>query len=323
MPTPEDIAAKLRKRLGPEAVSTAASGSGYTGNVVSTGALGLDDALGIGGLPMGRVVEVYGPEASGKTTLTLHVIANAQAAGYACGFVDAEHALDMSYAEALGVDPTTLLLSQPDTGEAGLNMVDAMIDEGVRAIVVDSVSALTPKAELEGQVGDRHVGLQARMMGQALRKITGKARRHDVLIVFINQLRMKIGVSFGSPETTSGGRALKFFASVRIDVRNIGKIKKSGQLYGHRCRLKTSKNKLAPPFRQVEVDLVWGRGFEMAGQLLDAGLDLGIVDKKGSWLMFAGSNLGHGRASAIELISTDNLTRMALKEAIKVARNGG
>ena len=315
----EAAAEELRKRLGSEAVSTTASAPAFAGSVVSTGSLGLDAALGVGGLPMGRVVEVYGPESSGKTTLTLHVLANAQAEGMLCGFVDAEHAIDLSYASRLGVDPSKLLLAQPDTGEAGLNTVKEMLDVGVRVIVVDSVSALTPKAEIEGDIGDSHVGLQARMMGQALRMIAGATRRRDALVIFINQLRHKIGIRFGSPDTTSGGNALKFFASVRIDVRNIGKIKRGGELHGHRCRLRVVKNKVAPPFQEVEVDLVWGEGYQLAGQLVDIGAELGVLSKRGAHYAWGDVKIAHGRQATIDALTDDKKLRAKLTKAIRKA----
>lgn len=316
-------AAALQKRLGPEAVSTTASAPSFQGTVIPTGSIGLDAALGIGGFPLGRIVEVYGPESGGKTTLTLHTLANAQKMGLLCGFVDAEHALDLSYAKTLGISTEDLLLSQPGTGEEGLNVVKEMVAVGVKVIVVDSVSALTPKAEIEGDVGDTHVGLQARMMGQALRMLTGKAKKAGATVIFINQLRQKIGVMFGSNETTSGGQALKFYASVRVDVRNVGKIKQSGQLYGHRCRLKVVKNKLAPPFKQVETDMIWGRGLAMEAQLLDIGAELELIEKSGNWFSFNGQKLGNGRPNAIDALTEKPKVRAAIEKAIRKAIAAG
>lgn len=317
----ERVAAELRQVLGAEAVATAATPIQFSGDVVSTGSLGLDEALGVGGFPMGRVVEVYGPESSGKTTLALHTLANAQRAGHLCGFIDAEHALDMTYAETLGVDPQTLLLSQPDTGEQGLNAVKAMLAAGVRVIVVDSVAALTPKKEIEGDVGDTHVGLQARMMGQALRMIAGATKKSGSLVMFINQLRMKIGVMFGSPETTTGGHALKFYSSVRVDVRNKGKIKLDGTLYGQRCRLRVVKNKVAPPFQEVELDLIWGRGFDMAAQILDIGTELGVIAKSGSHYSFGGEKIANGRAKAVEVLRAQPELLQTLEEVVREEMN--
>jgi recombination protein RecA len=298
---------RLQKRYGPESVMFGkGAGTAHVDvEVVSTGSLGLDMALGVGGFPFGRIVEVYGPEASGKTTLCLHVIAQAQELGATCAVVDAEHALDLNYAENLGVDPAKLLLSQPDSGEHALELVDGMIEEGVRVIVIDSVAALTPQAELDGEMGDSHVGLQARLMGQALRKIRGKARRAGALVIFVNQLRMKIGVMFGSPETTTGGRALRFYASVRIDLRKIATLKKGDEKYGNRTRLKVVKNKLAPPFQEVELDCIWGLGFDISAQLVDIGTELGVLEKSGNWFSFDGERIGNGRPNAIDAIRAD------------------
>jgi len=267
--------------------------------VVSTGSLGLDIALGTGGLPRGRIVEVYGPESSGKTTLALHVLAEAQRAGGVCAFIDAEHALDIGYARKLGVRTEDLLLSQPDCGEQALEITDMLVrSEAVDVIVVDSVAALVPRAELEGEMGDAHVGLQARLMSQALRKLTGATARGRCLVVFINQLRMKIGVMFGNPETTTGGNALKFYASVRLDVRRIGALKDGEQVVGNRTRVKVVKNKLAAPFRETEFDVAYGQGISRAGEVIDLGVDAGVLEKSGAWIGYAGERLGNGREAA-------------------------
>ncbi len=266
---------------------------------VPTGCLGLDIALGVGGLPRGRIVEIYGPESSGKTTLALHAVAEAQKLGGVCAFIDAEHALDVGYARKIGVRTDDLLVSQPDYGEQALEICDMLVRSGaVDIVVVDSVAALTPKAELEGEMGDSHVGLQARLMSQALRKLTGSISRSRTIVVFINQLRMKIGVMFGSPETTTGGNALKFYASMRLDIRRIGAIKTPEQVVGNRTRVKVVKNKLAPPFREVEFDITYGEGISREGMLLDMGVDQKVVDKSGAWLSYRGERVGQGRENA-------------------------
>ncbi len=266
---------------------------------VPTGSLGLDIALGIGGLPRGRIVEIYGPESSGKTTLALHVIAEAQKAGGICGFVDAEHALDASYARKLGVNLDDLLISQPDTGEQGLEITDTLVRSGaIDVLVIDSVAALTPRAEIEGEMGDQLPGLQARLMSQALRKLTASISRSQTMVIFINQIRMKIGVMFGSPETTTGGNALKFYASVRLDIRRIGSIKEREEVVGNQTRVKVVKNKLAPPFKQVEFDIMYGEGVSKTGELVDLGVKAGIVEKSGAWFSYDSQRLGQGRENA-------------------------
>lgn len=265
-------------------------------DVISTGCLGLDVALGIGGLPRGRVCEIYGPEASGKTTMTLQVIAECQKAGGTAAFVDAEHALDPVYARKLGVDVDDLLISQPDTGDQALEIVDMLVrSSAVDIVVVDSVAALTPKAEIEGDMGDTHVGLHARLMSQALRKLTGNIKRTNTLVIFINQIRMKIGVMFGSPETTTGGNALKFYSSVRLDIRRIGAIKRGDEIVGNETRVKVVKNKMAPPFKQTEFEILYGEGTSREGELLDLGVQNGLVDKAGAWYSYNGDRIGQGR----------------------------
>ena len=263
---------------------------------ISTGSLGLDIALGIGGLPRGRIVEVYGPESSGKTTLTLQVIAEAQKAGGTCAFIDAEHALDPIYADNLGVDVENLLVSQPDTGEQALEICDMVVRSGaVDVVVVDSVAALTPKAEIEGDMGDSHMGLQARLMSQALRKMTANIKNSNTLVVFINQIRMKIGVMFGSPETTTGGNALKFYSSVRLDIRRIGSIKEGDEVVGNETRVKVVKNKVAPPFRQTEFQIMYGQGIHHLGEVIDLGVRLNLIDKSGAWYAYKGEKIGQGK----------------------------
>ncbi len=264
--------------------------------VISTGSLGLDLALGVGGVPKGRVVEIYGPESSGKTTMTLHIVAEAQKAGGTCAFVDAEHALDPVYAEKLGVDTEELLVSQPDTGEQALEITDMLVRSGaVDVVVVDSVAALTPKAEIEGDMGDSHVGLQARLMSQALRKLTGNIKRSNCIVIFINQIRMKIGVMFGSPETTTGGNALKFYASVRLDIRRTGAIKKGDEVVGNETRVKVVKNKVAPPFRQANFEILYGEGISREGEIIEFGVAQGLIEKSGAWYSYNGDRIGQGR----------------------------
>ncbi|MDA0959146.1 MAG: recombinase RecA, partial [Proteobacteria bacterium] len=271
---------------------------------ISTGSLGLDIALGIGGLPRGRIVEIYGPESSGKTTLTLQVIAEAQKIGGTCAFIDAEHALDPIYAQNLGVDIENLLVSQPDTGEQALEICDMVVRSGaVDVVIVDSVAALTPKAEIEGDMGDHHVGLQARLMSQALRKMAGNIKNSNTLVIFINQIRMKIGVMFGSPETTTGGNALKFYSSVRLDIRRIGSIKDGDEVVGNETRVKVIKNKVAPPFKQTEFQIMYGKGIYRLGEVIDLGVQLGLVDKAGAWYSYKGDKIGQGKKNACDFLS--------------------
>jgi recombination protein RecA len=284
-----------------------------------TGCIGLDIALGIGGLPKGRVVEVYGPESSGKTTLTLHCIAEAQKNGGVAAFIDAEHALDVGYARKLGVNTDELLISQPDTGEQALEIADMLVrSNAVDMLVVDSVAALTPRAEIEGEMGDSHVGLQARLMSQALRKLTGSIHKSNTIVIFINQIRMKIGVMFGSPETTTGGRALKFYSSVRLDIRRIGSIKEKGNIIGNRTRVKVVKNKVAPPFREVEFDILYGEGISREGGLVDLGVEVGIVKKSGAWYSYGESRLGQGRESAKVYLKDNREAALEIEERIRV-----
>ncbi len=291
-------------------------------DVVSTGSLGLDIALGIGGLPRGRVIEVYGPESSGKTTLALHAVAEVQKKGGIAAYVDAEHALDPVYAKKLGVDIDELLISQPDTGEQALEITDTLVRSGgVDIVVVDSVAALTPKAELEGEMGDQLPGLQARLMSQALRKLTGSIARSNTIVLFINQIRMKIGVMFGSPETTTGGNALKFYASVRLDIRRIGSIKDRDEIVGNQTRVKVVKNKVAPPFKQVEFDIMYGKGISKTGELLDLGVKAGVVEKSGSWFSFDNMRIGQGREAARNFLEQN--ADVAGKIETKIRENMG
>ncbi len=283
---------RMGARAGDEQVETVPSGS-----------LGLDLALGIGGLPRGRVIEIYGPESSGKTTLALHAIAEAQRRGGTCAFIDAEHALDPVYARKLGVDVDNLLISQPDTGEQGLEIADTLVRSGaVDVLVIDSVAALVPRAELEGEMGDSHVGLHARLMSQALRKITGSVSRSNTMMIFLNQIRLKIGVMFGNPETTTGGNALKFYASIRMEIRRIGAIKDREEVIGNQTRVKVVKNKLAPPFRQVEFDIMYGEGISKVGELIDLGVKVGIIEKSGAWFSYDNQRIGQGRENAKQFL---------------------
>jgi recombination protein RecA len=286
----------------------------------STGSLGLDIALGIGGLPKGRIIEVYGPESSGKTTLALHSIAEEQRKGGICAFVDAEHALDPLYARKLGVNLDELLISQPDTGEQALEIVDTLVRSGaVSVIVVDSVAALTPKAELEGDMGDSNVGVHARLMSQAMRKLTGSISRTNCMVIFINQIRMKIGVMFGSPETTTGGNALKFYASVRLDIRRIGAIKDRDEVVGNTTRVKVVKNKVAPPFKQVEFDIMYGEGISKTGELLDIGVKAGVVEKSGAWYSYGDERIGQGRENAKAFLKANPTIAHQIEDKIRAA----
>ncbi|MEX0976821.1 MAG: recombinase RecA [Woeseia sp.] len=286
--------------------------------VVSTGSIGLDVALGIGGLPRGRVVEIYGPESSGKTTLTLQVIAEAQKLGGTAAFVDAEHALDPNYAEKLGVNVDDLLVSQPDTGEQALEITDMLVRSGaIDVIVIDSVAALTPKAEIEGEMGDSHMGLQARLMSQALRKLTGNIKRSNAMVIFINQIRMKIGVMFGSPETTTGGNALKFYASVRLDIRRIGAIKKGDEVIGNQTRVKVVKNKVSPPFKQAEFEILYGGGISREGEIIDHGVEQGIIDKAGSWYSYKNDRIGQGKENARDYLQANPEIRAEIERQIR------
>ena len=290
---------------------------------ISTGSLGLDIALGIGGVPRGRVVEIYGPESSGKTTLALHVIAEAQKAGGVAAFVDAEHALDPIYAKKLGVDTDNLIVSQPDTGEQALEITDTLVrSNAIDVLVVDSVAALVPRAEIEGEMGDSHVGLQARLMSQALRKLTGSISRSKCVVIFINQVRMKIGVMYGNPETTTGGNALKFYASVRLDIRRIGAVKDRDEVVGNQTRVKVVKNKVAPPFRQVEFDIMYGAGISKTGEILDLGVKAGLVDKSGSWFSYDSTRIGQGRENAKKFLLENPEIANRIEAAIRANATG-
>jgi recombination protein RecA len=296
--------AQIEKQFGKGTIMRLGEGEAIQDiQVVSTGSLGLDVALGVGGLPRGRVVEIYGPESSGKTTLTLQVVAEMQKQGGTCAFIDAEHALDTSYAQKLGVNLNDVLISQPDTGEQALEIVDSLVRSGaVDLIVIDSVAALVPKAEIEGEMGDALPGLQARLMSQALRKLTATIKKTNCMVIFINQIRMKIGVMFGSPETTTGGNALKFYASVRLDIRRIGTIKKGDEAIGNETKVKVVKNKLAPPFKQVEFDIMYGEGVSKTGELIDLGVKAGVVEKSGAWFSYNSQRLGQGRENAKQFL---------------------
>ena len=298
---------QIEKQFGKGSVMRMGDGSGIRDiESISTGSIGLDVALGIGGLPKGRVVEIYGPESSGKTTLTLQVIAEAQKLGGTAAFVDAEHALDPGYAGKLGVNVDELLVSQPDTGEQALEITDMLVRSGaVDIVVIDSVAALTPKAEIEGEMGDSHMGLQARLMSQALRKLTGNIQRSNTMVVFINQIRMKIGVMFGSPETTTGGNALKFYSSVRLDIRRIGAIKKGDEVIGNQTRVKVVKNKVSPPFKQAEFEILYGEGISRMGEVIDLGVQHGIVDKAGSWYSYGDDRIGQGKENVREFLKNN------------------
>jgi len=311
--------AQIEKQFGKGSVMRLAEGAVVEDiQVVSTGSLGLDIALGVGGLPRGRVVEIYGPESSGKTTLTLQVIAEMQKIGGTCAFIDAEHALDAQYAQKLGVNLQELLISQPDTGEQALEIVDALVRSGsVELIVIDSVAALTPKAEIEGEMGDSLPGLQARLMSQALRKLTASIKRTNTLVIFINQIRMKIGVMFGNPETTTGGNALKFYASVRLDIRRVGSIKKNEEVIGSETKVKVVKNKVAPPFRQADFDILYGEGISREGEILDLGSQHNVVEKSGAWYSYGGERIGQGKDNAREFLRSNPAMAFEIENKIR------
>jgi recombination protein RecA len=310
---------QIEKQFGKGSVMRMGDSAGFRDvPAISTGSLGLDVALGVGGLPKGRVAEIYGPESSGKTTLTLHVIAECQKQGGTAAFVDAEHALDPEYAEKLGVNLDDLLVSQPDTGEQALEIADMLVRSGaVDVVIVDSVAALTPKAEIEGEMGDSQVGLQARLMSQALRKLTANIKRSGTLVVFINQIRMKIGVMFGSPETTTGGNALKFYSSVRLDIRRIGAIKKGDEVMGNDTRVKVVKNKTAPPFRQAEFEILYGEGISRHGEIIDLGVAHGLVDKAGSWYSYNGDRIGQGKDNARQFLKDNPEIAEEIESALR------
>jgi recombination protein RecA len=313
---------QIEKQFGKGSIMRLGENAHMQIDVVPTGALALDVALGVGGLPRGRIVEIYGPESSGKSTLATHVVAEAQRNGGTCAYIDAEHAMDPVYAKAIGVNIDDLLISQPDTGEQGLEIADMLIRSGsLDVIVIDSVAALVPRAEIEGEMGDTHVGLQARLMSQALRKLTGNLNRSQTIAIFINQLREKIGVMFGSPETTPGGRALKFYASVRLDIRRIESLKDGAEVVGNRTRVKVVKNKCAPPFRQAEFDIMYGKGISREGSVIDLGVELGIVKKAGAWFTYEGEQLGQGREKAKEFL-VDN-PELMVEITDKVMRKAG
>jgi len=310
---------QIKKQYGEGSVMKMSDKGEMSIEAVATGALALDLALGVGGLPRGRVVEIYGPESSGKSTLAMHVVAEAQRNGGICAYIDAEHAMDPVYAKAIGVDIDELLISQPDTGEQALEITDMLVRSGaLDVVVIDSVAALTPRAEIEGEMGDSHVGLQARLMSQALRKLTGSLNRTKTICVFINQLREKIGVMFGSPETTPGGRALKFYSSVRLDIRRIESIKDGVEVVGNRTRVKVVKNKVAPPFRQAEFDIMYGKGISREGSLLDVGVDLGFIKKSGAWFTYEGEQLGQGRENAKNFLAENAEIMVEISERIRV-----
>ncbi|GAA6158043.1 MULTISPECIES: recombinase RecA [Ruegeria] len=312
--------AQIERQFGKGSIMKLGEDSKQDIEASSTGSLGLDIALGIGGLPMGRIVEIYGPESSGKTTLTLHCIAEQQKRGGVCAFVDAEHALDPQYARKLGVDLDELLISQPDTGEQALEITDTLVRSGaVNMVVVDSVAALTPKSELEGDMGDSNVGVQARLMSQAMRKLTGSISRSNCMVIFINQIRMKIGVMFGSPETTTGGNALKFYSSVRLDIRRIGAIKDRDEVVGNQTRVKVVKNKVAPPFKQVEFDIMYGEGISKMGELLDLGVKAGVVEKSGSWFSYGDERIGQGRENAKQYLRDNSRSALEIEDKIRAA----
>jgi recombination protein RecA len=315
----EAALAQIDKNFGKGSVMRlGANDRSYDIEAISTGSLGLDIALGIGGLPRGRIIEIYGPESSGKTTLALQVIAEAQKNGGICAFVDAEHAVDPAYARKLGVKVDDLLISQPDSGEEALEITDTLVRSGaIDVLVVDSVAALTPKAELEGDMGDMQPGMQARLMSKALRKLTGSISKSNTMVIFINQIRMKIGVMFGNPETTTGGNALKFYASVRLDIRRIGQIKERDEVVGNQTRVKVVKNKVAPPFKQVEFDIMYGQGISKTGELVDLGVKVGIVEKSGAWISYDGQRIGQGRENAKAFLKENPNIADALEKAVR------
>ncbi|SFV29104.1 recombinase RecA [Hyphomicrobium facile] len=314
----EQALAQIDKAFGKGSIMRLGAHDKLDIEAISTGSLGLDIALGIGGLPKGRIIEIYGPESSGKTTLALQVVAEAQKKGGICAFVDAEHAIDPGYAKKLGVKVEELLISQPDTGEQALEIADTLVRSGaVDVLVVDSVAALTPKAELEGEMGDSLPGLQARLMSQALRKLTGSISKSNTMVIFINQIRMKIGVMFGNPETTTGGNALKFYASVRLDIRRIGQIKEREETVGNQTRVKVVKNKVAPPFKQVEFDIMYGEGISKVGELIDLGVKAGLVEKSGAWLSYNGDRIGQGRENAKTYLKENPKAAAELERAIR------
>ena len=316
----ESALAQIERSFGKGSIMKLGSTPALDIAAVSTGSIGLDVALGIGGLPKGRIIEIYGPESSGKTTLALHVIAEEQRAGGICAFVDAEHALDPVYARKLGLNIDDLLISQPDTGEQALEITETLVRSGaVSVVVVDSVAALTPKSELEGDMGDAQVGAQARLMSQAMRKLTSAISRSQCMVIFINQIRMKIGVMFGSPETTSGGNALKFYASVRLDIRRIGAIKDRDEVVGNTTRVKVVKNKVAPPFKQVEFDIMYGEGISKRGELIDLGVKAGIVEKSGAWFSFADQRIGQGRENAKNFLKDNPDIAFQIEDKIRAA----
>jgi recombination protein RecA len=309
---------QIEKQFGKGAVMRMGEKTSMAIESISTGALSLDIALGIGGLPRGRVVEIYGPESSGKSTLAMHVVAEAQRNGGICAYIDAEHAMDPIYARAIGVNVDDMLISQPDTGEQALEIADMLIRSGaLDVLVIDSVAALTPRAEIEGDMGDSHVGLQARLMSQALRKLTATLNRSNTICIFINQLREKIGVMFGSPETTPGGRALKFYSSVRLDIRRIESIKDGAEVVGNRTRVKVVKNKVSPPFRQAEFDIMYGKGISREGSLIDIGVDMGIVKKAGAWYTYEGEQLGQGRENAKAFLAENLELMIEISERVR------
>lgn len=311
---------QIEKTFGKGSIMKLGAQEAIETEVISTGSLGLDLALGVGGVPKGRVIEIFGPESSGKTTLTLHIVAEAQKKGGTCAFIDAEHALDPTYARKLGVKVDDLLISQPDTGEQALEIADTLVRSGaVDVLIIDSVAALVPRAELEGEMGDSHMGLQARLMSQALRKLTASISRTNCTVIFINQIRMKIGVMFGNPETTTGGNALKFYASVRLDIRRIGAIKDKDEVVGNQTRVKVVKNKVAPPFRIVDFDIMYGEGISKAGELIDLGVKAGIVEKSGSYFSFKNSRLGQGKENARTFLKDNPKVAEELENAIRAA----